>query len=212
MIMTKLPFRFFVTEGVATLVLTPQLSEIDWGEVEQVGAEILQQLEQVQPPPHVLIDLSTLDYMGSSQVALIVRVWKSIAVHNRKLVVQVTHPIVLEVLQIAGLHTLWTMVGSRDDALRALGIRSNQPAFPLARAALVCGAVGLAGSLIAFGLSLLGLETIPAHLLRIIGTGLALLGGLAGIYALTVGRHLNRALGSAIVMTALGLALLQFSR
>src|SRR3954470_24258916 len=97
-IMTKLPFRFFVTQGLATLVLTPQLSEIDWGEVELVGAEILQQLGQVQPPPNVLIDLSSLDYMGSSQVALIVRVWKSISSHNRKLVVQVTHPVVLEVL------------------------------------------------------------------------------------------------------------------
>jgi hypothetical protein len=47
---SNLPFRFETQDQCSILCLTPQLSEVDWGDVEQVGSDILQRLDSIPAP------------------------------------------------------------------------------------------------------------------------------------------------------------------
>ncbi len=113
------PYTMEKSRGQFVLCLLPKLNEVQWGDVQQVGNEILPDLESVRSPA-LLVDLSQLDYMGSSMVALLVRLWKSVQAKNGRMVVQSEQKMVTEVLNIAGLNSLWEVVPSREEALTAL--------------------------------------------------------------------------------------------
>jgi anti-anti-sigma factor len=98
----------------------PGLNEVPWSDIEKVGSEILSELESTKRPT-LMVDLSELDYMGSAMVALIVRLWKSSSERSGEMVVVNSSPRVFEVLKIAGLTKVWTIVDSRADAERQLG-------------------------------------------------------------------------------------------
>lgn len=119
----KLPtFDFQILPDHNQLTIYAGLNEASWGDVVSVGTSILDRLEQARTAK-LLVDLSQLNYMGSSQVALLVRVWKVLKARDGQVAVQVKSDIVHKVLTIAGLHTLWDIVPTRAAAQRALGIR-----------------------------------------------------------------------------------------
>ena len=118
------PYRFESSEGYSVISLQPELNDAQWADFERIGTEILEKLNTMQTPAF-LIDLSSLSYMGSAMVALIVRVWKSIKERNGRMVVVNQHDMVYEVMKLAGLHTVWTIVETRDEAIRALGVRTK---------------------------------------------------------------------------------------
>ncbi len=117
-------FEFLTSHDHCVLRVMPALNEVHWGDVERVGTTILERL-QTAPSNKLLVDLSTLNYMGSAQVALLVRVWKILKAREGKMVVQVHSDVVHKVLTIAGLHTLWDIVPTQDAAYKALGLRSG---------------------------------------------------------------------------------------
>ena len=137
---TAPPFIFESQQQFSTLQINPSLGEVNWGDVERVGTEVLKKVDEL-PNPTVVVDLSQLDYMGSVQVALLVRLWKSIKNRKGRMVVQVTSPMVQEVLKTAGLDTLWDCAENRPEALHVLGIRGA------AAAAAVAAAGGAPGSM-----------------------------------------------------------------
>jgi len=100
--------------------LLPHLNKVAWADIDSIGAEVLSRLN-AYPSPKVLIDLCQLDYMGSAQVALMVRVYKAVKEKSGTMVVANRHPVVQEVLTLAGLNKLWTILGSREEGLRSLG-------------------------------------------------------------------------------------------
>jgi anti-anti-sigma factor len=116
-------FEFFTSHDHCELRVMPALNEVHWGDVEQVGTTILDRL-QTAPTNKLLVDLSPLNYMGSAQVALLVRVWKMLKARDGKMVVQVHSDVVHKVLTIAGLHTLWDIVPTQAAAFQALGLRT----------------------------------------------------------------------------------------
>src|SRR5262245_3226232 len=83
------------------VTLLPGLKDAPWADIEQIGTEIIQRLQEV-PAPALLVDLSPVNYMGSVQVALVVRMYKTIKERGGNIVVVTQEPLVREVLSLAG--------------------------------------------------------------------------------------------------------------
>ena len=107
----------------AQLILLPGLNEANWSDVEQVGSAVLAKLKE-SSTNKLLVDLSHLNYMGSSQVALLVRVWKALKPVNGRIAVLYESNVVRDVLSIAGLKGIWDICPKREIALAALGVRA----------------------------------------------------------------------------------------
>lgn len=116
----QLPYRLELENRRAIVALLPELNEVPWADIERVGSDIISKIQSL-PSPHLLVDLCGLNYMGSAQVALVVRMFKTIKEKNGKMVVANKDPMVLEVLSLAGLNKVWTIVDSRERALSMLG-------------------------------------------------------------------------------------------
>ncbi len=110
--------------GVLAVTLRPELNEVPWTDIERIGSGIVGRVSS-QPKPRVLVDLTELNHMGSAMVALVVRIWKATTEQNGRMVVVNRSDLVAEVLQISGLANKWTIVPSRDDALREFGAASG---------------------------------------------------------------------------------------
>lgn len=104
------------------LTLRQELNDVQWAQIEQVGTEVLDDLQD-RRSPSCLIDLSPMHYMGSAMVALIVRIWKAVNDRGGRVVVVVADDMVLKVINLAGLDKVWTIASTREDGLRKLGAR-----------------------------------------------------------------------------------------
>lgn len=119
--MTDSPAYLLENSGNRLIIaLLPKLNQVAWADIDSIGTEVLGQLNQ-SANPRVLVDLCQLEYMGSAQVALIVRVFKAVKERSGTMVVANRHPVVQEVLTLAGLNKLWKIVTSREDGLKTLG-------------------------------------------------------------------------------------------
>lgn len=107
--------------GYCVLALTPAMNSCQWGEIEQIGNDVLKSLEPVNTP-HLIVDLSDLDYIGSAMVALVVRIWKLVKAKKARMVVVNKNAMVLEVFKISKLNEVWEIVEFREDALGLLGV------------------------------------------------------------------------------------------
>lgn len=114
------PYRIEQGNGYTVVCLLPGMNDRPWDEIETLGAEVV--LKVAGQKPSLLVDLAPLNYIGSSLVAVIVRIWKSVKDANGQLVVVVQDEMVREVLTLAGLTKLWTIVETRDEGLYELGV------------------------------------------------------------------------------------------
>ena len=119
-------YRFETVDGCLIITLLPELNDKQWADIEKVGTEIVDRLSTAQSP-RFIVDLTPLSYMGSAMVALIVRLYKTVNGRNGQMVVVNQHELVFEVLKLAGLTKLWTIVDSRDKAFAALGVNGAPP-------------------------------------------------------------------------------------
>ena len=109
-------FLFVSKDTYTVFALRPALKDAAWGDVESTGDQVLAELEKLGFPP-MIVDLSELDYIGSSLVALLVRVWKKLTSQEARMVVVNRHEMVREVLELAGLANHWRIVESHEEAL-----------------------------------------------------------------------------------------------
>ena len=116
-----LPYEFEQAPEYSVLALKPAMNNSEWSDIEQAGDAVLVELESAGTP-HLIVDLSELDYIGSAMVALLVRFWKIVKAKNARMVVVIRDPLVLEVLQIAKLDQVWEIAEYREDALYELGL------------------------------------------------------------------------------------------
>ncbi|QDT65524.1 STAS domain-containing protein [Calycomorphotria hydatis] len=208
------PCRFEEAErGVLVVSPRPELNDVQWADIEQIGDGILQRV-QSQQRPRVVIDLLELNYMGSAMVALIVRVWKSVDERSGKMAVANRSDLVGEVLELAGLSKKWMMVESREEAISAIGggigsgsDQSVGGGMLMAVGAIVCAIVACIG-LVAM------MEDMMAK-----GPAVAMLclGGLAGIafggLSVAGGSGIGRILGilggaGSVIMLVVGVVAL----
>lgn len=116
------PCELISQKDYVTVVLRPPVLQSSWTDIEEFSTGVRADLEG-RNAPACIIDLSTLTYMGSSIVALIVRIWKVVQARGGKMVVVCSHPTVKEVIHLAALDTVWPLVEDLRAAEKKLGIK-----------------------------------------------------------------------------------------
>jgi len=185
--------------------LRRELVNVEWDSISQVGSQMLEELKE-RSKPQVMIDLSQLEHMGSSMVALLVRVWKKVESKGGDVSFLSTNEGINQVLDLAGLANVWTICDNREDALDHLGGTTEQTGRNLApflvSSSLLCAVI--AGAMLAMKLSdqhLIGEEVEPQ--LQIAAGGL---GGILGIWTFCTAHRTNKFLGLIFSLICIGLA------
>ena len=181
MTVSELPCRFETSDGCAIITLLPALNDSPWSEIEQTGNHLLEQVRN-STARTVIVDLTPLNYMGSALVALIVRVWKVVKERDGQLVVVNRDPLVFEVLRIAGLHNLWTIVETREEAFDAAGVSPQAVTRKReTRLLTIVGPVAVVAAGVGLALLILKAGIIPSLVAVGLALGWAAIGILAGI-------------------------------
>lgn len=110
--------------GYSVVTFPKEICKASLDEIRETGEQVVSELAN-QKAPQCLVDLTALDYMGSSMVASIVRIWKAIEANQGRMVVAVSSIGVREVLRVTGLNRVLTIATSYDTALHELGFSSQ---------------------------------------------------------------------------------------
>jgi len=202
---TQSPCRFEEAErGVMVVSPRPELNDVQWADIEQIGDGIVSRVRE-KSRPRVVIDLTEMNYMGSAMVALIVRVWRAVDENGGRLAVCNVNHLVREVLDLAGLTQKWTVTGSREEAVSAVssggGSSSGTAVLPTV------------GAIVCVGIALLGLVSVLGQVAlgTVVAVALLGLGGIAGtafgVLACSSGSTLGKFVG-CIAATAAALILI----
>jgi anti-anti-sigma factor len=178
-------YRFETVDGCLIVTLLPELNDKQWADIERVGTEIVDRLSTVQSP-RLIVDLTPLSYMGSAMVALIVRLYKAVTGRSGQMVVVNQHELVFEVLKLAGLTKLWTIVDSREKAFSTLGIKRRAVAATGGSAPqggtamLLAGVIGTVGAVIGLALQFSSQPLVSRKVALLIEVAFAALGMIVG--------------------------------
>ena len=204
-------YRFETVNGCLTVTLLPELNDKQWADIERVGSEIVERISGA-PSPKVLVDLTPLSYMGSAMVALIVRLYKTVNSRGGKMVVVNQHELVFEVLKLAGLTKLWTIVGTRQEAYATLGIKATAPStggglVTGGMGLVAAGVIGTVGTLVGLALQFSPNPPLAPRYAMFIEIAFAFLGLGAGMFLLNQAgnrRNLGIAFLAICVLAVLG--------
>ena len=178
-------YRFEQSDGCLIITLLPELNDKQWADIEKVGTEIVDRLSAAQSP-RFIVDLTPLSYMGSAMVALIVRLYKAVNGRSGQMVVVNQHELVFEVLKLAGLTKLWTIVENRDKAFAALGVKRRSVSASASSGGgggnglLVVGIIGTIGAIIGLALQFSPQPLVSHKIALLIDVGFAALGMIMG--------------------------------
>lgn len=106
--------------GEVVLIRTsPILEMMEPSFLEGAASLVLDAVGRDQSP-QVVVDLSTLDYFGSSFLALLIRCWKVVDSRDGTLVLSGVSPRAKELLHITSLDMVWPMYDDLREAIDAL--------------------------------------------------------------------------------------------
>ncbi|MCC7424102.1 MAG: STAS domain-containing protein [Planctomycetaceae bacterium] len=196
-------FQFENSAGYSVVTLHPSLNDAQWASIEGIGTEIIGRLSGT-PNPGLIVDLSSLNYMGSAMVALVVRLWKAVNERNGRMAVVNKHDMVLEVLRLAGLANVWTIVPDTDAAVAAIGGPNYRPGR--GKRGLVASTIALVAGLAALVLACLplaGVKLNPAEVFRLSSLGAVALGLILGTLGAALGAGFVRAMGIIAIVVSL---------
>ncbi|MGE0756043.1 MAG: STAS domain-containing protein [Pirellulaceae bacterium] len=115
--------KFFRVESIGeTLVFTAtnSLGSLVEDDVREEWEALLNEFD-VHQARNAVMDLGALDYFGSIMLELMVILWKRVSAKRGKMVVCNVSHVGNEILHTAKFHTIWPIVGSRDEALASIG-------------------------------------------------------------------------------------------
>jgi anti-anti-sigma factor len=190
--------------------LRPGLNAFHWEDVEKSADQMLANLNSAGAQP-VIIDLTPLDYLGSAQLALLVRLWKAIRERQGQMVVEVTAPVVREVMKTAGLHTLWQFTESRVDSFRALGLQDDgRPKLSLIWPTV--GLVALVGAAVGLYVSLAHSDLLDGRDSLYVQLGLSAVAVVTGTWTAIRGAGARHGLGIGMAVAGAILAVVELIR
>lgn len=189
-----------------SVVLHDTLANCQWDDIEQAGNDLKAKIAGVDRAV-ILMDLSRLEFMGSSIVALVVKTWKAIESQQGGMVVLSSNEMTKEVLEIAGLNKLWPVVASRAEAEEILSkppysVGTKKATFLL----MTLGWVAAAGAVGAFVVLKRELETFKPQTARQIVYICGALAGCIGLSAIVCERRVWRLVGALLLLVAASLA------
>jgi anti-sigma B factor antagonist len=115
--------QIFARQAVGkTVVLNPliYLGSLHEPEITVETQELLDFLNQ-SAALNLVIDLANGDYLGTSMLGAIVKLWKRISQHGGRLALCNVSDSVNDVLRVTKLQTVWPIYNSREQALAAVG-------------------------------------------------------------------------------------------
>jgi anti-anti-sigma factor len=200
-------YRFEQSDGCLIITLLPELNDKQWADIEKVGTEIVDRLSTAQSP-RFIVDLTLLSYMGSAMVALIVRLYKAVNGRNGQMVVVNQHELVFEVLKLAGLTKLWTIVENRDKAYAALGVKRRSVSAQSSgggggNGLLVVGIIGTLGAIVGLALQFSPTQLVTHKIALLIDVGFAALGMIVGTMLLVNQTGAKRNVGIVLLAICL---------
>jgi anti-anti-sigma factor len=200
-------YRFEAVDGCLIITLLPELNDKQWADIEKVGTEIVDRLSTAQSP-RFIVDLTPLSYMGSAMVALIVRLYKTVNGRSGQMVVVNQHELVFEVLKLAGLTKLWTIVDSRDKAFGVLGVKrrassAEGPATNGDTGILLAGIIGTVGAVIGLALQFSSQALVTHKVALLIEVAFAALGMVVGTMILVNQTGARRNVGIVLLAICL---------
>lgn len=117
---STVPYTLKVLKSHIEITFHPPIVEGTWAEIDELGDTVERELDSRKNPDCVM-DLSELTYMGSSVVALLVRIWKEVKANQGKMVIATNHPLVKEIITLAGLDKIWTIQPNLNAARKSIG-------------------------------------------------------------------------------------------
>lgn len=96
-----------------------RLESFDFAASAEVAEVLLAPLRQVEMPM-VVVDLSNVDFFGSSFLSLLLRCWKLVLVKGGQMVLVGVSSRARELLRITSLDIVWPIYENRAEALVAL--------------------------------------------------------------------------------------------
>jgi anti-anti-sigma factor len=104
---------------VTILVPAPSLEAVDPGLVEQAAALMLAPLRN-DSMPLIVVDLSKIDFFGSTFLSVLLRCWKQAQAKGGLMVVSGVSSRARELLRVTSLDMVWPIYDSRREAIEAL--------------------------------------------------------------------------------------------
>jgi anti-anti-sigma factor len=197
-------FEFERQAAYTRLALRAELNAFHWEELQQSAQEILAELENGEHRV-VIVDLSLLDYLGSAQLTLLVRIWKLLKGRDARMIVELKSPVVREVLKTAGLLNVWEVADSHDAAFQMLGLLTDGRR-KMSLAVPVTGLVALAGAVAGACLLIWPAKAFDPRAVLIAELSCSAVALGAGLWTAIRGSGARRSLGVGMVVASALLA------
>ena len=116
---TQPGFAVSQESGVTVVALDEPFDSINEAERDDIQELLLSACDQADPPMF-LVDMSQVEFFGSSFIEVLFRVWNRINGRDGKFALSGLTKYCHEVLEITNLDKLWQLFDSRDDAIRMM--------------------------------------------------------------------------------------------
>ena len=112
---------FLTDDSGGVLVIAPMgnLPSLNWVELESASLGVVEMVSQ-HPEGKVLVDLTFLEFCGSTLLGIIMRIWTKVTQAGGTMVLCQSSPQISQLLKLTQLDKLWTIYPSREAARLAL--------------------------------------------------------------------------------------------
>lgn len=104
---------------VLTVIASVALEHMEPALMQDAGSLLIDALGR-EVNPQIVVDLSAIDYFGSSFLGLLLRCWKLAQSRNGTLVLAGVSPGVRDLLHVTSLDMVWPIYGNLREAIEAL--------------------------------------------------------------------------------------------
>lgn len=115
--------KIFKHSGLTIAEVDSEYDSLAVAQLEELGRLLLEAARQAEPPI-MLLDLSETQYIGSSFLGVLMRVWKRLRDRHGRLALCDVNDVCGDVLRASKLDTIWDVFPDRATAVKELGARS----------------------------------------------------------------------------------------
>lgn len=113
-------FQVKRTGDLAVIVPLPQVEDLPETLLQPAAELVLAPLKD-DPPNHIIVDLSKVNYFGSAFITFLLRCHHLLAARGSELVLAGVNPNIRELLRITNLEMFWALYDTANEAISALG-------------------------------------------------------------------------------------------
>lgn len=107
--------RVHEQDGVAVLDFGPDKHSLDETKLQKVQESVLEASNV--DPPLLVVDMSNVDFFGSSFIEVLYRVWSRLQARGGHLALSGLSPYCREVIEVTKLDQLWMLYDTVDEAV-----------------------------------------------------------------------------------------------